>query len=85
MRMRLLSAEFSPDGRRVVTASNDATAQIWDAKTGKALNEPLRHEKRRVLRPVQPGRQVAGHRIKGQDRPDLGREDRKSTNQTVAP
>ena len=27
---RLESAAFSPDGRRVVTASGDTTARIWD-------------------------------------------------------
>ena len=27
-------AAFSPDGKRVVTASTDGTAQVWDAATG---------------------------------------------------
>lgn len=31
------SASFSPDGKRVVTASSDSTARIWDANTGKEL------------------------------------------------
>jgi hypothetical protein len=38
------SAAFSPDGRRVVTASEDQTAQVWDAATGQAIGTPLRHE-----------------------------------------
>ena len=38
------SANFSPDGTRVVTASNDKTARVWDAATGKPIGEPLCHE-----------------------------------------
>ena len=30
-------ASFSPDGKRVVTASNDSTARIWDTASGKTL------------------------------------------------
>ena len=29
------SAAFSPDGRRIVTASRDGTARVWDAATGR--------------------------------------------------
>jgi WD40 repeat protein len=29
-------ADLSPDGRRVVTASSDGTARVWDAETGAA-------------------------------------------------
>ncbi len=34
---RVFSASFSPDGSRVVTASWDRTAKVWDAKTGAVL------------------------------------------------
>ncbi|MFN0054596.1 MAG: protein kinase domain-containing protein [Planctomycetales bacterium] len=37
------SAAFSPDGQRVVTASRDHTARVWNAFTGEAITPPLRH------------------------------------------
>ena len=30
-------ATFSPDGKRVITTSRDATARIWDAETGEEV------------------------------------------------
>jgi WD40 repeat protein len=36
-------ASFSPDGTRVVTASEDGTAQVWDATTGQKIGQPMRH------------------------------------------
>jgi WD40 repeat protein/predicted Ser/Thr protein kinase len=35
---------FSPDGRRIITASNDGTAQVWDVVTGQAVGSPLNHQ-----------------------------------------
>jgi WD40 repeat protein len=35
------SAAFSPDGKRIVTVSDDKTARLWDAGTGKLIGEPL--------------------------------------------
>jgi len=38
------SAQFSPDGQRIVTASWDKTARLWDAASGKPIGEPMKHE-----------------------------------------
>jgi WD40 repeat protein/tRNA A-37 threonylcarbamoyl transferase component Bud32 len=40
------SAQFSPDGKRIVTALSDDIARVWDAKTGQPLTEPMQHSKR---------------------------------------
>jgi len=37
-------AQFSSDGLRLVTASQDKTARLWDAQNGQLLIPPLRHE-----------------------------------------
>ena len=37
MTSSVTSAAFSPDGSRIVTASEDKTARIWDAATGKEI------------------------------------------------
>jgi dipeptidyl aminopeptidase/acylaminoacyl peptidase len=38
------SAQFSMDDKRVVTASEDKTARMWDAASGKPIGEPMKHE-----------------------------------------
>ena len=53
------SAAFSPDGSRVVTASSDNTARLWDAATGVPLATLAGHEGEVIERGVQPGRQRA--------------------------
>lgn len=39
------TAEFSPDGTLIITASNSNTARVWDALTGKSLATLSGHEK----------------------------------------
>ena len=36
--------QFSPDGSKIVTASKDKTARVWDAATGGPVTDPLTHE-----------------------------------------
>jgi WD40 repeat protein len=40
----VLSAGFSPDGARIVTASDDKTARLWDAATAKQIAVLRDHE-----------------------------------------
>jgi WD40 repeat protein len=42
--MQVYSAQFAPGDARVVTASEDKTAIIWDVTTGKPLGRPLVHD-----------------------------------------
>ena len=37
----VLSASFSPDGKRIVSASADNTLRIWDVATGKPIGSPM--------------------------------------------
>ena len=39
----ITSAEYSPDGRFILTGSHDGTAQVWDARTGGRVGKTLRH------------------------------------------
>jgi WD40 repeat protein/serine/threonine protein kinase/tetratricopeptide (TPR) repeat protein len=39
----ILQAAFRPDGRAVVTASDDGTARLWDAATGEPIGAPMAH------------------------------------------
>jgi WD40 repeat protein len=38
------SARLSPEGWRLVVASEDRTATVWDVRTGESVGEPVRHE-----------------------------------------
>jgi WD40 repeat protein len=41
----VLQVNFSPDGKRVVTAGEDGAAHIWDVKTGQKVGKALSHQK----------------------------------------
>ena len=56
----MISTAFSPDGRRVTTASEDSTARLWDARSGDLLHVLGGHTERVVSAPFSPdGRLVA--------------------------
>ena len=40
----VFAATFDAQGERVVTASFDNTARIWDARTGEPIGKPLHHD-----------------------------------------
>ena len=42
-RHEVWSLVFSPDGTRLASASDDCTARLWDAATGRPMSGPLRH------------------------------------------
>ena len=54
------SAAFSPDGTRVVTASDDRTARVWDAATGAELAVLKGHEERGQFRSLLARRDTGG-------------------------
>jgi WD40 repeat protein len=40
----VLSAQYSPDGQKLVTSSRDATARIWNSQTGEMIGKPMKHD-----------------------------------------
>ena len=79
-----MSAAFSPDGTRIVTASDDSTARVWDAATGKELTILRGHEDDVQFRRLQPRRHAHRHGIGRRDRAHLGRRDGQGTSRSCA-
>ena len=46
------SAAYSPDGQRIVTASIDAIAKVWEAQTGQELMTFKGHEAMSIQPPI---------------------------------
>ncbi len=59
---QVLSVAFSPDGKTILTGSQDKTARLWDAATGRPIGPPMPHfGDSGGARGVQPGRPVPAH------------------------
>ena len=57
---RVRSVAYAPDGRRLVTASYDGTARIWDASTGRQLRVLRGHTAQVISATFSPdGRRIA--------------------------
>ena len=80
----MYSAAFSPDGKRIVTGSQDETARLWDAETGKQIGAPLvGHEGTLASAAFSPdGKRIVTGSV-GRDRAAVGRRDRQ-TNRRAA-
>ena len=65
----------APTARPCSPASEDKTARLWDAATGRPLGQPLTHRGCGQGGGVQPRRQDRPHRERGQDGAALGRGD----------
>ena len=71
-----VSVAFSPDGKRLASASEDQTVKVWDAGTGQETLTLKGHTDDGLERGVQPRRQAARLRQRGSDGEGVGRRDR---------
>ena len=69
------SAAFNPDGSRIVTASQDKTARVWDAATAKEIAVLRGHESYVTSAAFSPDGTRIVHGVLGQHRAGVGRGD----------
>ena len=72
-----VSAAFSPDGARIVTASYDRTARLWEATTGAEIAALRGHENSVWSACVLARRRPHRHRLRRRHGPHLGRRHRR--------
>jgi WD domain, G-beta repeat len=70
------SAAFSPNGNRVVAASEDGTAKVWDAETGEKLAELAEHAGPIRSAAFSPNGEADRNGQRRQDGEGVGRRDR---------
>ena len=58
----VFSVAFSPDGKRIVSGSDDNTVRLWDADTGQPIGQPMTGHDGVSERGVQPRRHA--HRLR---------------------
>jgi WD40 repeat protein len=66
------AAVFDPKGESVVTASDDNTARIWDARTSEPIRKTLQHAASVEAAAFDPRGGSASSRFRRQNRPHLG-------------
>ena len=64
---RIIGAEFSPDGGRILTASWDGDVRVWEAESGQALIDPIQHDSKLLAAHFSPdGRRIVSSDEGGQ-------------------